>query len=369
MTDSLRPLVQAYDAGAPLERAATPPSEWYFDPRFDALERVAVFARTWQLVARLDQLAEPGCFVTAEFAGEPIVITRGQDGTLRAFYNVCRHHAAEVMNESQGRAGKLRCPYHGWTYSLEGELIGCPEFREVREFDKARNGLVPIRLETWENLVFVNLSSDAPSLREQLGSAAEQIASLRVASLKFHERRTYDLNCNWKVFVDNYLDGGYHVPHIHKGLAGVLDYAEYRITNGERYCLQASPVDSAGGDSETSAVRGGEMAYYYWIYPNLMLNWYEGYLDTNLTLPIDANHCRVIFDFYFADGVQQRDKSIAVAERVQQEDIDVCESVQRGVGSRSYDTGRLSVRREAGEQLFHKLLAADLRAELESPPE
>jgi choline monooxygenase len=182
--------------------------------------------------------------------------------------------------------------------------------------------------------------------------------------LQFVERRTYDLACNWKVFVDNYLDGGYHVPHIHKGLGSVLNYAEYIIENGDRFCVQTTPVKQSGGDAQTSAVRGGDRAYYYWLYPNFMLNWYEGYLDTNLVLPLAVDRTRVVFDFYFdpkeiaAEG--RTAKSITVANRVQQEDIDVCESVQRGLQSRAYDIGRLSVRREAGEHLFHRLLFEQL---------
>ena len=366
----LRESVLQYDVEAPLPRAATPPSAWYVDPRFDALERRAVFARTWQLAARLDQLPEPGCYVTANIAGEPIAVVRGRDGELRAFHNVCRHHAAEVLTQPQGRSHNLRCPYHGWTYSLEGALKGCPEFREVEDFDKSQNGLAPVRLETWENFAFVCAAREAPPLRAQFAAALERMAPLGLGKLRFFERREYTLACNWKVFVDNYLDGGYHVPHIHKGLGSVIDYSRYAIENAGRACIQSTPIDASGADRETASVRGGDIGYYVWLYPNLMFNWYEGYLDTNLVLPLGHDRCRVIFDFFFADSAdaahddEYRRRSIAVGERVQQEDIDICESVQRGVASRAYDVGRLSVQREAGEHLFHRLLAADLRAAL-----
>jgi choline monooxygenase len=361
----LQSTLRAYDIDAPLESAKTPPSAWYTDPRIAELERETVFARSWQLVARLDQLTDPGRYVTASIAGEPIAVVRGRDGVLRAFYNVCRHHAAEVLTQPEGSSHNLRCPYHGWTYSLEGELKGCPEFKEVRDFDPAQNGLVPVRLETWEKFVFVCLAADTPPLREHLGAVAQRVAPLKLGALQFFERRVYDISCNWKVYVDNYLDGGYHVPHIHKGLNSVIDYTRYTIENLGRACIQATPLDSAAADKETAAVRGGAMGYYVWLHPNLMLNWYEGYLDTNLVLPLGVDRCRVIFDFYFADAGGGREelnrRSVAVAERVQQEDIDICESVQRGLRSRAYDVGRLSVRREGGEHLFHRLLAADLR--------
>ncbi|HKQ47608.1 MAG TPA: aromatic ring-hydroxylating dioxygenase subunit alpha [Phycisphaerae bacterium] len=373
MHESVRDIVGIYDASASLARAYTIPAPWYVDPRIDAQERAAVFGRTWQYVGRVDQLAAPGSFITADVAGEPIVIVRGADNTLRAFFNVCRHHAALVACEPAGACSVLQCPYHGWTYGLDGALKGMPEFEGVENFAKSDNGLVPVRVETWENFVFVNLSDkggrkgphDGGSLTEYLGDAVDRIAPLGLSKLHFFERRSYALNCNWKVYVDNYLDGGYHVPHLHKSLSTVLEYKDYLIENGPRYCLQWSPMKT-GKDAATAAVRKGDMAYYYWFYPNFMLNWYEGVMDTNLVLPLGIDKCLVVFDFYFdqvaGDAETRNRQSIAVAERVQQEDVDICESVQRGLTSRAYVAGRLSVRREAGEHLFHRLLHADLSA-------
>lgn len=203
------------------------------------------------------------------------------------------------------------------------------------------------------------------SLKEHLGGMAAGVAKLELARLKFFERRRWTLNCNWKVYVDNYLDGGYHVPHLHKSLSTVLEYSDYLIENGERFCLQHSPLKS-GKDAETAAVRKGDRAYYYWLHPNFMLNWYEGVMDVNLVLPLGPDRCEVIFDFFFDDvgesAAARNRASLAVGERVQQEDIDICEAVQRGLHSRAYVAGRLSVRREGGEHLFHRLLHGDLTA-------
>jgi len=168
------------------------------------------------------------------------------------------------------------------------------------------------------------------------------------------------------VYVDNYLDGGYHVPHLHKGLNSVLDYKEYTIENSEHYCLQSSPMVSSEEHASFAAARKGDRAYYYWIYPNLMINIYEGVMDTNLVLPLAPDRCLVQFDFYFAnvsDRNHERNReSVAVSDRIQAEDVDICESVQRGLGSRAYNAGRLSVRRERGEHLFHRLLAKDVKS-------
>lgn len=370
MPESLNEIVHSYNARAPLAHAYTIPASWYTDLRVADLEKRGIFHRTWQMVGRTDQVSKSGEFFTTDLDGEPLVVVRGADGVLRAFYNVCRHHAAAVVTETTGHAANFRCPYHGWTYGIDGALKGAPDFDGVCDFDRAKNGLVSVRVESWENFVFVNLDANAASLRDFLGSLVDRVTPLHFHALHFLERRIYELNCNWKVYADNYLDGGYHVPHLHKGLNSVLEYANYTIENADRFSLQSSPVkaSSLGADSDAAATRHGDRAYYFWQYPNFMLNWYEGYLDTNLVLPLSVDRCRVIFDFYFANvnvaADEHNRKSIAVSHRVQEEDVDICETVQRGLHSRAYQAGRLSVRREAGEHLFHRLLYKDLTAAL-----
>jgi choline monooxygenase len=368
MSSSVTDILATYNPNAPLAEASTIPAPWYVDPRIAGLEARAVFSGTWQMVGRVDQVEQSGQFVTASVAGEPIVVVRGNDGVLRGFYNVCRHHAAAVVTEPCGQASILHCPYHGWNYGLDGSLKGMPEFDGVKNFERQQNGLLPVRADTWEKFVFVNLDSKAAPLRDFLGGLVKRMAPLGVSKLHYFDSRVYDIHCNWKVFVDNYLDGGYHVPHLHKGLNSVLDYKEYTIENEDRYCLQSSPMVASSEDAAAGATRKGDRAWYFWQYPNLMINCYEGYMDTNLVLPVDVDHCRVIFDFYFGDVSEGRrsynEQSVAVGARVQEEDLGICEAVQRGLKSRAYCAGRLSVRREAGEHLFHRLLAADLKAGL-----
>jgi len=361
----LNDILGSYDGQVPLERAYTIPASWYTHEGIAHLERERVFGRTWQVAARADQLQNAGQFITVTLAGEPLLIVRDNDNQLRGFFNVCRHHAAAVVTEAQGTANIFRCPYHGWSYGLDGSLKGAPEFEGVCGFDRSQNGLVPTRVEVLEQFVFVNLDPDAPSLAEFLGGLVPRVAPLDVSSLHFFERRTYTLNCNWKVFVDNYLDGGYHVPHLHKGLNSVLDYKQYTIECEDRYCLQSSPMLASNEDVTVAATRSGDRAWYFWQYPNFMINLYRGYMDTNLVLPDGIDRCKVIFDFYFDDvsdaAAERNRQSISVGERVNDEDVGICEAVQRGLHSRAYNVGRLSVRREAGEHLFHRLLAADLK--------
>jgi choline monooxygenase len=361
----LEELIQNYNPTAPLSTASTPPCSWYTDPRVLELEQRTVFSRSWQMMGRADQIRAAGEYITGDLAGQPLLIVRGQDGILRGFYNVCRHHAAAVMTQPQGKADHLRCPYHGWTYNLQGALVATPEFGGVCNFDKSGNGLVPVQTAIGHPWVFVKLDCGIPSLEEFLGNQLiGKFAPLSLEASHWFERRSYLVNCNWKVFVDNYLDGGYHVPHIHGALNSVLDYSQYEIEIGERFCVQSSPIVSGKADAETAEVRKGDRAFYFWIYPNFMINWYEGVLDTNLVVPRGIDNTEVIFDYYFYDVSQQsREKnlaSIAVSEQIQNEDVAICESVQRGLASRAYQTGRLSVRREAGEHLFHRLLHADL---------
>lgn len=363
---SISQILSLYDDRAPLSEAFTIPSPWYVDPRIAELEARTVFSNTWQVIGRTDQVEKAGDFVTFTVAGEPIVAVRGNDGILRAFYNVCRHHAAAVVTEPCGHAQILHCPYHGWNYGLDGALKGMPEFDGVKNFERGANGLVPVQVAAWEKFVFVKLDRAGESLEQFLGGIIRRMAPLQVSALHYFGSRVYDIACNWKVFVDNYLDGGYHVPHLHKGLSSVLDYKQYTIENEDRYCLQSSPMIESNEDAATGATRKGDRAWYFWQYPNFMINCYAGYMDTNLVIPIDVDHCRVIFDFYFADIASQsarkyNEESIAVGDRVQGEDLGICEAVQRGLKSRAYGAGRLSVRREAGEHLFHRLLAADLK--------
>ena len=366
----MKEIIERYDPSLPLAEARTIPAPWYVDPRVLDLERRTVFARSWQMVGRADQLREPGQFITCDVAHEPIVVVRGSDRILRGFFNVCRHHAASVVTESEGSTNNLRCPYHGWTYSLEGELKGTPDFAGVCSFDRAQNGLVPVETASWEGWVFVKLDREGPTIEEFLGAdLIRQIGGLGLDRLHWVERRCYMLDCNWKVFVDNFLDGGYHVPHLHKGLNSVLDYTQYNIENGGRFCLQSSPLVTQGAEAETGSVREGNRALYYWLYPNFMINWYQGVMDTNLVCPRGVDRTEVVFDFYFEDiSAQARERNLAsinVGQRIQDEDTAICSSVQRGLNSRAYEAGRLSVRREAGEHLFHKLLYADLKVGLE----
>jgi choline monooxygenase len=356
--ERLNSLLATFDPTLPLESARTIPAAWYHDLELAVAECHRVFGNAWLLVCRADQVATPGSFVTLDIAGEPIVVVRDGEGVLRAFHNVCRHRGARVACEEAGRATKLRCRYHGWTYDLAGRLRGTPEFDGVGEFRREDNGLPPVAADIAGPFVWVHQGASPPPLAEWVAPLERRGTLAALAGFRWHSRREYRLACNWKVFVDNYLDGGYHVNTVHPGLAGVIDYSSYRTELDEHTSVQISPLRSGKQEDEVAQVRSGGSAFYWWIFPNLMLNLYDNAVDTNIVLPEGPDSCRVIFDFFFRDArADFIEQSMAVAHQIQLEDVGICEEVQRGLHSRSYDTGRFSVRREAAGYHFHQLLA------------
>jgi choline monooxygenase len=289
-------------------------------------------------------------------------VTRDGAGVLRAFSNVCRHRGSELC-AGAGSADVIRCPYHGWTYRLDGALHGTPEFEGVAEWDRDQVRLPEFRAECWGPYVFVNMDAGAPALSEVLGAIPREAAGIGcpIGELRLAHRRDYTIECNWKVYVDNYLEG-YHLPAAHPSLFRELDYANYRVETFAHYSSQIAPIRAAEG---VEARRyefgdGSKSALYYWIFPNTMLNIYPDNLSANIIVPLGAERTLTIFEWFaYGDrGVQQA--TIDFSDEIQQEDIRICESVQRGLRSQHYDCGRFSVKRENGVHHFHGLLAAHL---------
>jgi choline monooxygenase len=351
---------------APLARAETIPARWYTDPAFHAFERDALFARWWQYVGHESRVPNPGDFVCADVAENPVIVVRDKADALRVFYNVCRHRGGPLALEPCGRLrkGVLQCKYHGWTYRLDGALRGVPRFDRTDLFDRDDYGLVPVRLASWEGLLFARLTGAAPPLDALLDGIAERIAPMRLGTKTFFRRVTYDVACNWKVYVDNYLEG-YHIPLVHPELCDVLDYRAYVTETARYHSLQYSPIRDGARQYGTAE---GE-AYYYFLFPNMMLNILPGRLQVNLVVPLAPDRCRVIFDYLYDDATSPEarraiESDLAFSDRVQEEDIEICEHVQRGLQSRAYDRGRFSVECEAGVYHFQCLLKEAYREAL-----
>src|SRR5450755_1049242 len=227
-----------------LEKAATLPARVYADPVVLGEEKARVFGASWQLVGREDQVAKPGDFLTARIADEEVLVTRGEDGTLRALSNVCRHRAGPVASGS-GSCRVLKCGYHGWSYGLDGRLLATPEFDGVENFRKEDVRLPAFAVESWIGLVFAHLDAATPGLQGPLGDLHERLARKDLGAMRFAFRRDWTLECNWKVYVDNYLEG-YHIPIVHPGLMKELDYGAYRTETFRNHVLQVSPIKGAG---------------------------------------------------------------------------------------------------------------------------
>ena len=339
----------------PVERSETIPSAWYTDPRFHELDRLAVFARTWQYVADLSRLSAPGDVVVTEVAGEPIIVVRDKAGELHAFFNVCRHRGGPLALKDE-HCDMLICKYHGWTYRLDGMLRGVPHFNLVELFDKQDYGLTRVPLAQWEGLVFVHLGPQPEPIASTFAGIAERVAPTRLGALQFVRQVEYDVRSNWKVYVDNFLEG-YHVPYVHPELCSLYDYQNYVTEVHDRYSVQVGPLT---GERNVYTAGGGD-ALYYFVFPNLMLNVVPGRLQLNVVVPTAPDRCRVLFRYYYADpaapGTAERiEADVSFSDQVQQEDAEICERVQRGLGSRAYDRGRFSVRFEEGVYHFQQLL-------------
>ena len=351
---------------ADIARAWSVPSKFYIDPEVFALERERIFGRSWQLVGHSDQLRNAGDFFTADLQGEPLLLVRGAKGELRGFYNVCRHRAGPPA-EGCGSRKLFRCGYHGWTYGLDGALISAPEVDGVQDFDPEEFALRPVRAEEWFNLVFVNLDANAEPLRQSLGELPAQAERFAFAGMKLFERRTYDMKCNWKTYIDNYLEG-YHLPSVHPGLNRELDYDAYTVEPHAQYVRQFSPIRGAQpGDAvprRYQEAREDLTTDYFWVFPNWMLNCYPDNVQVNVIVPLETERTLAIFDWHLPEkdlGSAAAKDSVRFSDEVQMEDTRICETVQRNLHSRSYERGRYSVKQEKGVHAFHRMYAERMR--------
>ena len=338
----------------PLEQAHALHASFYHDAQWLALEQREVFARSWQLIAHAGDLRHSGDHVVGEIAGQPILIVRQPDQSLSAFHNVCRHRAGPLATCNGSGARALHCKYHGWTYTLDGQLRAATEMQGAQDFDVAEIRLPRVQVQEWQGLVFVALSGDTPPFAAVFKDISARIAPVDLSAMRFAKRDSYRIACNWKVYVDNFLEG-YHLPFVHPGLSKVLDYRVYDTELHDWYSLQHSPLRNNDG------IYGDGQAFYYFIYPNIMLNITPGRLQTNRIIPDGHGHCVVEFDYYYTDDpqVQARiEAEQAFSDEIQTEDIHICEQVQRGLASGSYSAGRLNPKRESGVWHFQNLLRA-----------
>ncbi|MCB1049169.1 MAG: Rieske 2Fe-2S domain-containing protein [Acidobacteria bacterium] len=335
----------------PIERASTLPASLYVEPAVLEWERQHLFPRTWQWVGAVHQWQKENEYKLCDVAGRSVLVSRQADG-FRAFHNVCRHRGGPLAY-ADGCSKTFQCKYHGWTYDLSGQLKNANEMNGAQNFDAEDFRLKALDVALWDGQIFVAIQP-AFAHAELVAGISQRIQPLQLADLSFHRRVVYPIACNWKVYVDNYLEG-YHLPYVHPGLSKVLDYRVYRTELGGYHSLQCSPIDGSSGP-----YAAGE-AFYYFLYPNMMLNILPNRLQVNLVEPTGPQSCRVLFDYFYGDPAKPEVQKLmeedeSFSDEVQDEDIRICEWVQRGLASGSYERGRYSPIRETGLHHFHQHL-------------
>lgn len=355
------------DIDEDIRSASTLPAQVYSDPRYFALQRETVFARSWQYAADSEQVKAPGHvlpFTLLEGClDEPLVITSDENAELRCLSNVCTHRGALIV-EGEGHLKSLRCRYHGRRFALDGSFVSMPEFDDTRDFPTNADCLPRLALEKWGPLLFTSIDP-AVSFSEWIAPVSERMSFLPIHKMRRDQKtsRDYLIGANWALYCDNYLEE-FHIPYVHAGLSEHLDYGSYYtevFPNGSLQMGIARPGELAFDLPRDHPDHGKRVgAFYFWLFPNMMLNFYPWGLSLNVVYPLGPSRARVSFIPYVLDE-SLRDQGVgADLHKVEMEDEEVVESVQRGVGSRLYDRGRFSARREVGTHHFHRLLAASM---------
>lgn len=337
-----------------LDRATTLPTIAYHDPTWSAREREAIFARTWQLAGFRHHLDRPGDYVTHDIAGYRVLVIVGDDGSLRAFHNVCRHRAGPLVTDEIGHCGAIVCGYHGWRYDFDGALTRAREFGATTDFDPAEFGLFPVAVDEWRGLVFVRITAEGPPLAKSLAGLIERCVDQPLETLGYSRRLTHSIEANWKTYTDNYGEG-YHIPLVHPGLHAQIQTSEYRVRVGDGYVEHRAPT-------RDRAVSSGLCL---WQFPNLALNVYPEGMNVERWLPDGPGRTTVIYDCFVADpgAVEANDEIVRLGVEVLDEDRRICELVQRNLEAGVYTEGRLSPRHENGVYAFQNWVRAALDAE------
>jgi choline monooxygenase len=327
----------------------TAPAALYRDPAVFERERRAIFGRDWLFLGLASDLGETGDFIAETLAGYPIMVVRGADGDLKGFHNVCRHRAGPLVTEASGRcAGELVCRYHGWRYALDGRLRAATDFGPAEGFDPRAFGLFSVKVETWRGLVFVNLDLQAAPLIETLAPLEALLGERAIPTAVF--RRSHALACNWKVYVENYLEG-YHIGMVHPGLAAEVETARYAVRMEGKVAVHEVP-----------ATAGAAEGVWAWIWPNLAFNLYRGVLMIEPMRPRGAGETRLDYIYLYDPAEGGLEAALATSQTLTDEDRFICQHVQANLDAGVYDRGALSARHENAVAWFQARFTEALAA-------
>jgi len=345
--------------------AKTLPQRYFVSPEIFEEEQTALFSTRWVLIGHQSQIATAGDYFVQEVAGESVIVLRDQKDTLHAFYNVCRHRGTRLCEEQSGHSSAIQCPYHAWTYGLDGRLIGAPHMDLVRGFDKAHHSLQPVNLGVWEGFIFGNLADEPMPLQKWFAPLAGKFSHWNLPKLKSARRIEYDVRANWKLIVENYSEC-YHCPGVHPMLSKVSPYdsAENDLTEGPflggfmkinqgrslTMSGNACALPVAGKDQEQDQ-EGKDRVFYYSIFPNTLLSMHPDYVMVHQLSPRSPERTLIVCDWFFhpdaartADPPFNPDDAVAFWDMTNKQDWHVCELSQQGIASRAYEPGPYSPR-------------------------
>lgn len=347
-----------------IARASTLPGPAYTDPEVFQLAKARIFTRSWQLIGDTDMVKAPTMVQPVTMLegslDEPLLLTRDAQDRVHCLSNVCTHRGT-ILCDRGGRERALVCPYHGRRFDLDGVCRHMPEFEQVVGFPSETDNLARLPMGGWGKLLFASVNPLFP-LETLLAEAKARVGWMPLHEFTFDASRSRDylVRANWALYCDNYLEG-FHIPFVHASLNQVLDYGSYRTELHRWSSLQLGI--SKGGDDVFDLPRASPdfgqniAAYYYWLFPNTMLNFYPWGLSVNIVKPLAVDLTRVSFLTYIWDEKKLDRGAGAALDRVEREDEVVVEAVQRGLRSRFYDRGRYSPTREQGVHHFHRLFA------------
>lgn len=355
---AFRKTTETFAAGA-----RTLPQKYFVSPEIFEAEQKKIFSRHWVLAGHQSQIAQAGDFFVPDVAGESLIVARDRNGEIRGFYNVCRHRGTRLCEEQSGHSAAIQCPYHAWTYGLDGRLIGSPHMDEVPGFDRSDYSLRPVNLGVWEGFIFVNLADDPVPLEEWFAPLAGKFSHWNLARLRSAKRVEYDVKANWKLMFENYSEC-YHCPGVHPMLSKVSPYdsAENDLTEGPflggfmkinrgkslTMSGEACAIPVAGREQEQDQ-EGKEQVFYYSIFPNMLLSMHPEYVMVHQLWPQSPGRTLIVCDWLFHPDASERDgfnpeDAIEFWDVTNKQDWHVCELSQQGIASRAYEPGPYSSR-------------------------
>ena len=324
----------------------TLPARLYGDPDAYVRERTGVFARAWLLIGHEAEATEPGDWIAANIAGHRLFVVRGKDGVLRAFHNVCRHRAGPLVQGERGHCpGELTCAYHGWRYALDGRLRSAVGFGPAEGFDPRDFSLFGLKLEIWRGLVFVSLNEAPPDFAAFIAPLERLMDQHGLAVPGPAQRRSHRIDCDWKVYVENYLES-YHIASVHPALTQELG-CDYQVSVQGDLVIQQS---ASQGDGPQAGLWG-------WLWPNLAINIYRDGAMIERMVPDGPGRTRLDYLFLRDDDPEPLADALAASDQLTAEDAAICEAVQANLSAGAYDIGILSPTHEAGVAWFQSRIS------------